>query len=442
MKGQALTVAMNGEVVGTLYRDSRGAMSFQYAPAWLAEPGARAISLSLPLQHDRIKGAAVFNFFSNLLPDSEAIIARMQARFHIDTSHPFDLLASIGRDCVGAIQLYPSDMDIPPVINMVADPLNDEQIEALLDGYQMSPLGMREEDDFRISLAGAQEKTALLWYQACWQRPQGSTPTSHIFKLPIGRIAQNNIDLGDSCENEWLCLRIAQAFGIPAANAVLETFGTQKVLVVERFDRRWSSNGWLMRLPQEDFCQALGVAPALKYEAHGGPGIADCMKLLLGSRLAAQDREMFIKSQILFWLLAAIDGHGKNFSLFIEPESSYRMTPLYDLLSAFPLFDNGSIPLKKAKMAMALQGRNKQYHFAMIQPRHFISTAAHVGYSPAQTRSLMQEMAGQTNTVIAVVAAGLPDEFPAVVSQAIFGGLSRQATRMLAWLEDEPVLEE
>lgn len=431
MRTQTLTVAMNGDVVGTLYRDGSGAMSFQYVPEWLSEPGARAISLSLPLQHSRIRGKEVFNFFSNLLPDSEVIIARMQARFHVETAHPFDLLASVGRDCVGAIQLYPPGSDIPSVMETLAKPLDDYQIEILLDGYQTAPLGMEEGADFRISLAGAQEKTALLWYQARWQRPQGSTPTSHIFKLPIGRIEQNNIDLSESCENEWLCLRIARAFGFPVANAELAVFGQKKVLVVERFDRRWSRDGWLLRLPQEDFCQALGVAPALKYESHGGPGIADAMKLLLGSRVAMQDREMFFKTQILFWMLAAIDGHGKNFSLFIEPESSFRMTPLYDVMSAFPIFETGGIPLKKAKMAMALQGKNRQYHFSMIQPRHFISTADSVGFSPKAAFDLMQEMAARTEEVITTVTAELPAGFPKQISDAIFNGLSRQAARII-----------
>ncbi|QIM42796.1 type II toxin-antitoxin system HipA family toxin [Leclercia adecarboxylata] len=422
MRAQRLTVAMNGDVVGTLHRDGSGAMSFQYAPEWLAEPGSRAISLSLPLQHGRIRGAQVFNFFSNLLPDSEAIIARMQARFQVETAHPSDLLASVGRDCVGAIQLYPPGQEIPPVTDIVAEPLDDDQIAALLDGYQMAPLGMTEEDaDFRISLAGAQEKTALLWYQARWQRPQGSTPTSHIFKLPIGRIEQNNIDLSESCENEWLCLRIAKAFGFPVAQAEMATFGRKKVLIIERFDRRWSSSGWLMRLPQEDFCQALGVSPALKYESHGGPGIADAIKLLLGSRLAGQDRELFFKAQILFWMLAAIDGHGKNFSLFIEADSAFRMAPL---------FDAGGIPVKKAKMAMALQGKNRQYHFAMIQPRHFISTAAFAGYSQEAARRLLAEMAERTDDVIASVRAELPPDFPAQVSEAIFKGLASQAARI------------
>jgi len=431
MRAQRLTVAMNGEVVGTLHRDGSGAMSFEYAPGWLAEPGARAISLSLPLQHGRIRGKQVFNFFSNLLPDSEAIIARMQARFQVETAHPFDLLASVGRDCVGAIQLYPPGLDIPSVTDIVAEPLDDAQIAALLEGYQMAPLGMSEEDaDFRISLAGAQEKAALLWYQDRWQRPQGSTPTSHIFKLPIGRIEQNNIDLSESCENEWLCLRIAKAFGFPVAQAEMATFMRKKVLIVERFDRRWARSGWLMRLPQEDFCQALGVSPALKYESHGGPGIADAMKLLLGSRLAGQDREMFFKAQILFWMLAAIDGHGKNFSLFIEADSSFRLAPLYDVISAFPLFEAGSIPAKKAKMAMALQGKNRQYHFAMIQPRHFISTAAHAGYSQESALKLMKEMASRTDEVIATVTAELPADFPEQISGAIFRGLASQAAKI------------
>lgn len=140
---------------------------------------------------------------------------------------------------------------------------------------------------------------------------------------------------------------------------------------------------------------------------------------------------MFFKSQILFWMLAAIDGHGKNFSLFIEPESSFRMTPLYDVMSAFPIFETGGIPLKKAKMAMALQGKNRQYHFSMIQPRHFISTAAHVGFSEDTAYKMMQEMAVRTEEVIATVAAELPADFPEQISKAIFNGLSSQAARII-----------
>lgn len=431
MRLQSLMVAMNGEEIGTLYRDGDGAMSFQYATSWLQDVDARPISLSLPLRSERHRGTAVFNFFQNLLPDSDAILIRMQTRFQVATTHPFDLLAAIGRDCVGAIQLYPANSQLPPVTSMTATPLTESQIAALLAGYQTAPLGMTEHNDFRISLAGAQEKTALLWFQGRWQQPLGSSATSHIFKLPIGRLEHHNIDLSDSCENEWLCLQIAKAFGFEAANAELATFGDKKVLIVERFDRRWSQNGqWLMRLPQEDFCQAMGIAPALKYQADGGPGVADSMKLLMGSRLASADRETFFRTQILFWLLAAIDGHGKNFSLFIEAGSSYRLTPIYDVLSAFPLFASGGIQEKKAKMAMALEGKNRQYHVSMIQPRHFISTAEKIGFSVPKTIEMMQQMADAAEQVITRVRANLPAGFPESISNAIFDGLNGQADKI------------
>lgn len=216
-----------------------------------------------------------------------------------------------------------------------------------------------------------------------------------------------------------------------AANAELATFGDKKVLIVERFDRRWSQNGqWLMRMPQEDFCQAMGIAPALKYQADGGPGVADSMKLLMGSRLASTDRETFFRTQILFWLLAAIDGHGKNFSLFIEAGSSYRLTPIYDVLSAFPLFASGGIQEKKAKMAMALEGKNRQYHVSMIQPRHFISTAEKIGFSVPKTIEMMQQMADAAEQVITRVRANLPAGFPESISNAIFDGLNGQADKI------------
>ena len=242
MVSPTLTVALNGLVVGQL--EKRNGMTFCYDESWLARPGARAISLSLPLQADRFEGDVVYNFFDNLLPDNERIRSRIQARFRTPTRQPFDLLSSIGSDCVGAIQLYPSGTFINPVTEIHADPLSETEIAALLRGYQNAPLGMEvESDDFRISLAGAQEKTALLYYRQQWHRPRGSTPTSHIFKLPVGYIAANNIDLRESCENEWLCLQLARAFGFRVPDAEIAHFGNQKVLIVERFDRRWSQDG-------------------------------------------------------------------------------------------------------------------------------------------------------------------------------------------------------
>lgn len=427
-----LTVAMNGIEVGRLTMENSGAMSFQYLHSWLARPGARAISLSLPLKNDIFAGERVFNFFDNLLPDSDAIRTRIQARFSVPTSHPFNLLAAVGRDCIGAIQLYPEHEAMPDVQRITAEPLSDGHIAAILRDYQQAPLGMEVETDFRISLAGAQEKTALLWHNHQWQLPADSTPTSHIFKLPIGFLEPRNIDLRQSNHNEWLCLEILKTYGMEVANAELASFEDQNVLILERFDRRWSSDGrWLMRLPQEDFCQALGISPALKYENDGGPGIKEGMALLRGSQRASQDREAFFKLQILFWMLAAIDGHGKNFSLFLEPDSAYRMTPVYDVLSAYPLMAANTLPAVKAKMAMALQGKNRHYHWQRIEPRHFISTAKWVGFSEQRAQTLLVELAEATAGVIRKVEQQLPGGFPELIADSIFKGMQGRANLIL-----------
>jgi serine/threonine-protein kinase HipA len=436
-----LNVLMNGRWVGLLTKLPSGAIAFQYTNEWLTTPGARPVSLSLPLRHTAYEGEKVYNFFDNLLPDNELIRARIQARFQVASSQPFDLLAAIGADCVGAIQICQQNT-LKDIEVTTAQPLTSAEIAKLLKGYAKSPLGMAEEaDDFRISIAGAQEKTALLWHQEQWCRPTGTTPTSHIFKLPIGLIANNNIDLSDSCENEWLCLKIAKAFGLPTANAQIQHFEDAKVLVVERFDRRWSSNGqWLMRLPQEDMCQALGVSPNLKYEADGGPGMAEIMHLLLGANNADADREQFFQSQILFWLLAATDGHAKNFSIYLLPGGSYRLTPLYDVMSVYPLMEINALSRHKAKLAMAWQGKKPHYLRAMIQARHCISTAKAIGFSEKRAEKILREMLAQTSQVAEQVSKSLPVSFPTHISEPILRGMVTLAQRQLSSIEQGLIL--
>lgn len=178
-----------------------------------------------------------------------------------------------------------------------------------------------------------------------------------------------------------------------------------------------------MRLPQEDMCQALGFSSNLKYESDGGPGIKNIMGLLLGSSQAALDRDMFYRSQVLFWLLAGIDGHAKNFSLFIEPEGKYRLTPLYDIISAYPLIERKQLDVKKIKMAMALKGKNTHYHWHNMQRRYFLETANAINYSVENAESILNEILEQIDSVIDNVTAKLPKGFPITISQPIFDGL-------------------
>ena len=429
-KGQTLGVWMNGIRVGELAKTASGALSFAYAADWLGTDGARPVSLSMPLRHQAYTGELVYNYFDNLLPDNKPLRDRIQARFKVSTSHPFDLLAAIGMDCVGAIQIVSEEADPGNVRRIDGEPLDDAQIAKILKNYRAAPLGMLEEEgeEFRISIAGAQEKTALLWKDDSWHRPLGATPTTHIFKLPIGRIEHSGMDLSDSCENEWLCLKIAEAFGLPVCQAEVSEFNGAKALVVERFDRRLG-DGWIMRLPQEDMCQALGVSPNIKYESDGGPGIKSIMRFLMQSQDSKHDRELLFKSQVLFWLLAAIDGHAKNFSVFIEPEGRYSMTPMYDIMSAYPLLATRQLEARKIKMAMALSGKNRHYHWDKIQPRHFITTANQAGFNEKTARTIVADMIAMVDDAIASVERQIPAGFPDAIASPILAGIRIQRDR-------------
>ncbi len=418
-----LFVYMNGHSVGMLTRASSGVLSFAYDPKWVQSEQARPISLSMPLTGSVYTGEKVYEFFDNLLPDSGFIRQRIQTRFRAETNHCFDLLSYIGADCVGALQLLrePAEVNIRKI---EANPINNQFIAALLKAYQIAPLGMAEHSDFRISIAGAQEKTALLWNKNKWYLPKGVTPTTHIIKLPIGYLKHAGIDLSESVENEWLCLKILSTYGLPVNEANIAHFEDVKALVVKRFDRRWvDQEDWIIRLPQEDMCQALGVSSALKYESDGGPGIASIMDILQGSQDAIFDREKFMKAVFLFWVLGAIDGHAKNFSLAIEAAGQFRLTPFYDVLSAYPIVHNGQLQLKKLKMAMSLKGQNRHYSWHDIQIRHWLSMAKLCQFPEKSMQKIVDDVFDRMETVIETVTESLPKDFPSYIVQSIFDGM-------------------
>ena len=309
--------------------------------------------------------------------------------------------------------------------------MSEEDIESILINTPV--FGQhQDDDDLRISIAGAQEKTALLLHEGKWMKPRGATPTTHILKLPIGRHRDHDIDLTMSVENEWLCAQVLEAFGIKTATCWPAVFGKQKVLVVERFDRKLSRDGtWLMRLPQEDMCQARGLTSEMKYEKNGGPSVESIMDLLLGSSSAEADRAAFFKTQVIFWLLCAIDGHAKNFSIFLEPQGGYRLTPIYDVLSAYPVLGNGPglLQEKKAKMAMALVGKNRHYKWSELQRRHLESTAKACGVE-VSGKTLIDDLITTTSGVITQVTAKLPVGFPELVAKPILDGLGFVTQRL------------
>ena len=436
---RSLSLWANGAHVGQWTIPARGDMELQYDEAWVNDARGRPLSLSLPfnLHGQAIKGRAVANYFDNLLPDSDAIRRRVAERFATGSVDPFDLLQAIGRDCVGALQILPDSGEPQGFDRVEGVPLSEEDIERhLLE--TVTPHGFARhrdpDDDFRISLAGAQEKTALLRWDGAWHAPRGATPTTHIFKLPLGLVGNKRANMTTSVDNEWLCLRLLKAYGLPTANAELATFGQQRVLVVERFDRRPSSDGsWLLRLMQEDFCQVAGLSPLLKYESDGGPGLRDLFATLAGSEHAHDDMRTLMASQILFWLLRAPDGHAKNFSIKLLARGRYRLTPIYDVMSSYPVLGNGPAHWSPftVKLAMALLGKNRHYKMHNIQRRHFNSTARIVNYG-ADAEPLIEEILGRTPAAIAQVAAELPAGFSDHVANTILGGLEKSAAALAA----------
>lgn len=377
-------------------------------------------------------GDVVTNYFDNLLPDSEPIRRRLAQRHQVGGTSPFELLTAIGRDCVGAAQLLPLDQVPEQLFSIQGEALDEQRIAQLLRSTTAPAEGIARADanaDLRLSIAGAQEKSALLWHNQQWLLPQGSTPTTHILKLPLGLVGDMQADFRTSVENEWLCAQIMELFGLPVARTAILQFDDQKVLGVERFDRKYSDDGsWIARLPQEDMCQVTGCSPLKKYQREGGPGIERIMQLLLGSETAELDRLNFYKTQIIFWLLIATDGHAKNFSIKILPKGRYCATPLYDVLSAHPIVGRGrnQIQPRNAKLAMAVRGSNNYYEVYRIQRRHWSAMARQVNLGAQAAEQIIEELFVQTPQVIQDAYRRIPQGFPQDLADSILQGMLRQ----------------
>lgn len=424
---QPLSVFQNGRIVGHLNRETSGAIDFRYDAEWLGLERPFPISLSLPLREDRYIGAPVLAVFDNLLPDGEHIRKHIAERVGAQGADTFSLLTALGQDCVGALQLLPEGVDPSPAGGTEAREVSAADIAHIIRNLGRTPLGVDKDEDFRISIAGAQEKTALLRREGRWYKPSGSTATTHIIKPQIGKLP-NGIDLSNSVENEYLCLKLVSALGVPSAEVEIAEFEDQKALVVKRFDRRWLPDGRLMRLPQEDFCQALSVASTRKYQPEGGPGIVQIIELLKSSDDPEEDIITFMRANIIFWLLGATDGHAKNFSIFLNP-AGFRLTPLYDVLSAQPSLDAGQIQRKQFKLAMFI-GKNRHYLIHQVLPRHFVQTAEQAGMSLKSVLTIIEELRDTAAKSVSTVIGRLGNSVTQSVFEPIQKGVADRIERL------------
>lgn len=438
----ALDIWMNGLYVGVWERSKGAADRLTYDTGWIQSKTGRPLSLSLPFGHARghgddmqtLRGDKVAAYFENLIPDNERILQRLRDRYGARSTAPFDLLATIGRDCVGAIQLLPAGADPGDIRRIETTSLNEAGVANVLRNTTVSrlPGDMPDNDAFRLSIAGAQEKTALLRHRGRWCIPHGATPSTHIFKLPLGLVGNVQADMRMSVELEWLCMELVREYGLPVAHVEIGRFEDQKALIVERFDRARARDGhyWL-RIPQEDFCQVTGLPPNRKHESDGGPGIRRIMDILRGSESADTDRDNFFRTQLLFWIMGATDGHAKNFSLTLLPGGRYRRTPLYDILSTWPIQGRGANRMdpRKARLAMAVEGNNRHYPIHDIHRWHWVAMAESLGLGD-RVAAMIEALIEQTPRTLDAVSKRLPEDFPAGLFDSVADGITAAVKRL------------
>lgn len=329
----SLLVILGDIVVGTLERLRGGRLRFYYTDEYRNHPGATPVSLSMPPQVRSHSDRIITSWLWGLLPDNDAVLARWARQFRVSSSSPFSLLATqIGEDCAGAVRFAPPE-EIDRVLARrggVTWLTEDEVGERLRDLREDSTSWLGRSFTGQFSLAGAQAKTALLFKDGRWGVPSGSTATTHILKPAVAGLDDHDL-------NEHLCLDAARRAGLVAVRTNVRRFGDESAVVVDRYDRR-ETGGEIIRIHQEDVCQALALSPSLKYQNEGGPGPADIAKLLRSTmpRRAADDAVWrFADALIWNWLIAGTDAHAKNYSLLLA-EDQVRLAPLYDVASALP----------------------------------------------------------------------------------------------------------
>ncbi len=386
MADQILSVVLAGHPAGVITRRQGGRHRFEYSKSWQHNSRAIPLSYSIPLQQDVHGTRVVTDFMWGLLPDNENTLRRWGTRYKVSPHSPFALLAAIGEDCPGAVQIVHPDVDLK----------KRERVKWLKKGELERRIimlkndagaGRLESDTGQFSLAGSQEKTALYRVNNRWGIPQGRTPTTHILKPETGRVAH-------IAANEHFCLQLARASNMPAAVAEVQVIAGIPVIIIERFDRVRSGSS-VRRVHQEDMCQAL--ANRAKYQQEGGPGIYSIMELLQFSDNPEVDRNRFMRAQAFNYIIAGTDAHARNYSIVYAPGGAFRLAPLYDVISDLPYIKGRGA---KSALAMTIGGKRV---ISDILPRHWEKQARSVRFPKDQMfghiRDLIATLPGAADVV-------------------------------------------
>ncbi len=389
-----LDVYLHDDFVGILTQDDSGDLEFAYDSSYL-EKSSIGISLSLPLSTEVSKsvhkGKKVKSFFAGLLPE-ESVRERLAENLGVSEKNSFALLEAVGGDCAGALSLFPQGQKPASEIDDV-EILDDIRLKEILELIKRRPM-LAGEDGYRLSLAGAQDKLAVGFKDGKVQLIKGGAPTTHILKPIIERVK-------DSAHNELFCMKLAKLIGIDVPEAMLHFVDETPYYLVERYDRKIDKKGNVTRIHQEDFCQALGMAPEIKYENEGGPNVAKCQDIIFNyAARPAADQIKFLNIIIFNYLIGNADAHGKNFSLLYK-EDKPELAPAYDLLST------AVYPDLAEKMAMKIGGKYKPRD---VYLRNFYKLVADTKAAQSAMRRQVQAMADKISGMAVQLKTDLESE--------------------------------
>ena len=387
---RSLSVWWDEELVGTLILDQHGDLGFAYDPDWLADDARRPISQSLPKRAEPFNRRETRPFFAGLLPDETQRVAVARS-LGISERNDFRLLEALGGDVAGALTLWPEG-EPPPSLSPTAafHPLSDDEILAILDILPRHPM-LAGQDGLRLSLAGAQQKLPVVVVGGRIGLPQPGQPTTHILKPPIERFTATT-------ENEAFAMRLAAAVKLHVAAVEPRCIAGRTFLLVERYDREPGNDSNVRRLHQEDFCQALGIAPENKYASEGGPGFRQCFELIRRACTTPAPAVLRLLDAAIFnVILGNADAHGKNFSL-LYARQAVELAPLYDLLCTV------AYPEVSAKFSMKIAKRATLDEFRTDTWDEF---AKDVGSTPTYIRRRVPTLAAAIITQLPNVVSSL-----------------------------------
>ncbi len=344
-----LDVWIAGERVGALSQDDAGALSFQYLRDYRGVP----LSSSMPLSTRVYRDKSVLPYLWGLLPEDPAVRRHVASETGASPNNPFSLLGIIGLDCPGAVQFCPSGCEIEREEHLV--PMDEADIARRLSAGRVGGSSWIAPNE-HWSLGGQQNKFALRRINGEWFSCHGSAATTHILKSGVR-------DLALQALNEYVCMRLATACDIDTAHVEYCEFkaegGAEPAIVIERYDRM-VDGGHVIRLHQEDFCQAFGCLPDNKYTMYGGPSVSDVVGVLMSTGVEAQANvARFLQMLFYNYLIAATDAHAKNYSLMLNADGSHRLAPMYDVASMAPYVESTQWGVNPPKLAMSIGGENR-----------------------------------------------------------------------------------